>query len=132
MASFDFGAFFLTLAKAFNDAKTNALYTPPASSVKTDLITGLRNVQNKLPAFIAFLAAHPGDEAAIDDVLAFFETQGYVWATAARQILASTPDALNKIEQWLPSVLWGMAEFSPAATGIQGDHQDGAFRTGRG
>ena len=122
----DWGAILDTLRKMADDIKSNAPPPPPAASA--DIADVLDHINAVLPSIVTALRAHQGVLTAADDLLAVLTKAGVTWASAADSAVLAAPGALADAQKWLPTVMWALTAFQPAAMGIQGDGP----RVGRG
>ena len=114
----DWGAILDTLRKMADDIKSNAPPPPPAASA--DIADVLDHINAALPSIVTALRAHQGVLTAADDLLAVLTKAGVTWASAADSAVLASPSALADAQKWLPTVMWAVTEFQPAATGIPG------------
>lgn len=119
-----------TVQKMVEDIKSNAPPPPPTASA--DLADVLDHINANLPAVITALRAHQGVLTAADDLLALLSKAGIPYAGDLDAAVLAAPGVLNDAQKWLPTILWALTTFAPAATGIQGDHQGTGPRIGRG
>ena len=115
----DWGAILRTVQKMAEDLKFNTPPPPPAASA--DLADVLDHVNAQLPAIITALRAHQGVLTAADDLLALLNKAGIPYAGDLDAAVLAVPGAASNSQKWLPTILWALTAFQPAAAGIQGD-----------
>lgn len=88
----------------------------------------LAAVQPAVAKVNALIVSRPGAITAGRTMLAEFSRQGQSWAAELDAILATVPGAVATADKDLPVAIGMLKEFAPAATGIQGDHNDPMFK----
>ena len=127
MSLFTWGALVATFRQMAVHLKSNSPPPPPAESA--DLADALDHIATNLPAVITALRAHQGVLTATDDLLRLLAGAGVSWASTADAAVLAAPGALTDAQKWLPTILWALTAFQPAAPGVQGDNH---IHVGRG
>ena len=127
MTNTNWGALFVFAQKVADEVRLNA--APPAPDASSDPVDMLTHLQAVIPAWQAAWVAHQGVATGLADLLERLADSGVPYAATIRNALLSTPGALAEAEKWLPTIIWALTAFKPAAPGIQGDNH---FHVGRG
>ena len=99
--------------QAFEDARANKPRpaSPPMTGAERSALIAKAEVL--LPHVKAWLAAHPGDLTAIDDLLDALTAAGLTWASALKAGVDAAPDLIAEANEWLPALKFLLGEFAP-------------------
>ena len=116
----NFGRMAVAILKAFEDEKRNAPRpaAPPMTGAQRSAL--LAKAEVLLPHVKAWLAAHPGDLTAIDDLLDALTAAGFSWASALKAGVDAAPGLIAEANEWLPALKFLLGEVAPAPIGIPG------------
>lgn len=112
------------IPKAVADYQANAPLPPEKALTGAQAAAGARKLQAFLAEIEPVLEAHPGAITAADDILEAIENSGAIWAGDVEEGVNAVPATARTLLSALPGIIWVLAMSEPAATGIQGDHND--------
>lgn len=128
----DFGALtkavIAAIPKAVADYKANKPRAPGSPLTGAQAAAVARKLQTWLALAIPVLDDHPGAITAADDILEVLDAHGVTGASDIEAAIGGAPDGLSTLDKVLPEIIWALGAFEPAATGIQGDHNDPMFK----